>query len=376
MLPLLLALSTSAFAPMLPAPNPMLGSRAAPPEMVLGKAVTWVRQKASCIKQKIGRVVPSREAAPAKFAQGFLEFDPYFDKTNLPKNTFKAKAPFVAKVISTKKISGPKANGETWDVVLSHGGDMPYIEGQSYGVIPPGVNPKNGKPNSVRLYSIASSRYGDDMTGKTTTLCVKRALYWDPELKAFDPAKKGICSNYLCDLKPGDEVLLTGPAGDVMLLPEENPNADIIMLATGTGIAPMRTFLRRLFFEDTPYARDFKGLAWLFFGVYNSDALLYEDEWQTILKKHPGRFRYDKAISEEMKNKDGGNMFVQHKMEEYADEIFDRLEKGAHMYLCGLRGMLPGVQESLKKVAEAKGIDYDEFLKNLKEKGQWHVEVY
>jgi ferredoxin--NADP+ reductase len=161
-----------------------------------------------------------------------------------------------------------------------------------------------------------------------------------------------------------------------MLLPEENPNADIIMLATGTGIAPMRTFLRRLFFEDTPYARDFKGLAWLFFGVYNSDALLYEDEWQTILKKHPGRFRYDKAISEEMKNKDGGNMFVQHKMEEYADEIFDRLEKGAHMYLCGLRGMLPGVQESLKKVAEAKGIDYDEFLKNLKEKGQWHVEVY
>ena len=83
---------------------------------------------------------------------------------------------------------------------------MPYWEGQSYGVIAPGTNPKNGKPNSVRLYSIASSRYGDDMAGTTTSLCVRRATYWCPELKADDPAKKGVCSNYLCDSAPGDEV--------------------------------------------------------------------------------------------------------------------------------------------------------------------------
>merc|ERR1711904_51504 len=73
-----------------------------------------------------------------------------------------------------------------------------------------GTNPKNGKPNSVRLYSIASSRYGDDMTGTTTTLCVRRATYWCPEFKADDPAKKGVCSNYLCDSKPGEDVKL-GP---------------------------------------------------------------------------------------------------------------------------------------------------------------------
>ena len=77
-----------------------------------------------------------------------------------------------------------------------------------------------------------------------------------------------------------------------------------------------------------------------------------------------------------MKNKDGGPMYVQYKMEEHADEIFERLDKGAHMYLCGLRGMLPGVQESLQKVAESKGLDYDEFLAKLKKNKQWHVEVY
>lgn len=76
--------------------------------------------------------------------------------------------------------------------------------------------------------------------GTTTTLCVRRATYYDPELGRDDPAKKGVCSNFLCDAKPGDELQLTGPAGKVMLMPEKNPNADIIMVATGTGIAPYR----------------------------------------------------------------------------------------------------------------------------------------
>ena len=98
---------------------------------------------------------------------------------------------------------------------------MPYWEGQSYGVLPPGTNPKNGKPHTVRLYSIASSRYGDDMSGQTSSLCVRRATYWDPEMGKEDPAKKGVCSNYLCDSKPGDDCKMTGPSGKVMLMPEE-----------------------------------------------------------------------------------------------------------------------------------------------------------
>merc|ERR1711892_813870 len=156
--------------------------------------------------------------------------------------------------------------------------------------IAPGTNPKNGKPNSVRLYSIAASRYGDDMTGATTSLCVRRATYWCPELKADDPAKKGICSNFLCDTKPGDEVKLTG--------------------ASGTGIAPYRSFIRRLFVEKTPFAADYKGLAWLFLGVANSDALLYDDEWQPIVKNFPDNFKLDYALSREQKNKAGGKMYI------------------------------------------------------------------
>ena len=228
----------------------------------------------------------------------------------------------------------------------------------------------------MRLYSIASSRYGDDMTGNTGSLCVRRATYWCPELKADDPAKKGICSNFLCDTQPGDDVNLTGPAGKVMLMPEEDPKTDLIMVATGTGIAPYRGFIRRLFAEDTPAADAYKGEAWLFLGVANSDALLYDDEFQAAKKSHPDNFRLDYALSREQENKNGGKMYIQDKVEEYADEIFTKLDSGAHIYFCGLKGMMPGIQDMLKGVCEGKGIAYDEWLKGLKAKKQWHVEVY
>merc|ERR1719428_450560 len=126
--------------------------------------------------------------------QDFLEADPYFDMSSIPLNTYKNKEPFTGKVVSCKRIVGPQATGETCHIIMNHEGKMPYWEGQSYGVIPPGINPKNGRPNSVRLYSIASSRYGDDMTGTTTSLCVRRATYWCPETQTIDPAKKGVCS--------------------------------------------------------------------------------------------------------------------------------------------------------------------------------------
>lgn len=73
-----------------------------------------------------------------------------------------------------------------------------------------------------------------------------------------------------------------------------------------------------------------------------------------MLKSHPNNFRVDYALSREQTNKAGGKMYIQDKMEEYADEIFDRLSKGAHIYFCGLKGMMPGIQETLERVAASK----------------------
>merc|ERR1712194_544046 len=124
--------------------------------------------------------------------------------------------------------------------------------------------------------------------------------------------------------KPGEGVMLTGPSGKVMLIPEKDPKADLIMVATGTGIAPYRSIIRRLFVEKTPY----------------------------------------------------GEMYSQDKVAEYSDEVFTRMDNGAHMYFCGLKGMMPGILTMLEGVSKEKGIVWEDKLKEWKKNGQWHVEVY
>jgi len=151
----------------------------------------------------------------------------------------------------------------------------------------------------------------------------------------------------LCDSKPGDEIKLTGPSGKVLLMPEDKPDTTYIMVATGTGIAPFRAFMRRLFGEGNPRNSDFTGLAWLFLGVANSDSLLYDEEFQIYKSQYPERVRLDYALSREATNSNGGKMYIQDKMREYADEVFTALDKGAHIYFCGLKGMMPGIQVSL-----------------------------
>ncbi|KAL7255673.1 hypothetical protein ACSBR1_009743 [Camellia fascicularis] len=185
-------------------------------------------------------------------------------------NKFRPKDPYVGRCLLNTKITGDDAPGETWHMVFSTEGEVPYSEGQSIGVIADGVD-KNGKPHKLRLYSIASSALGDFGDSKTVSLCVKRLLYTNDQGEIV----KGVCSNFLCDLKPGAEVKITGPVGKEMLMPKD-PNATIIMLGTGTGIAPFRSFLWKMFFEKYDDYK-FNGLAWLFLGVPTSSSLLYKE---------------------------------------------------------------------------------------------------
>lgn len=313
-----------------------------------------------------------QQASKAKVSVSPLSLE---DAKEPPLNIYKPKEPYTATIVSVERIVGPKAPGETCHIVIDHEGNLPYWEGQSYGVVPPGENPKKpGSPHNVRLYSIASTRYGDSFDGKTASLCVRRAVYYDPETGKEDPSKNGVCSNFLCNAKPGDKVKITGPSGKIMLLPEDNPNATHIMIGTGTGVAPFRGYLRRMFMESVPMK--FNGLAWLFLGVANTDSLLYDDEFTKYLNDYPGNFRYDRALSREQKNNKGGKMYVQDKIEEYSDEIFKLLDEGAHIYFCGLKGMMPGIQDTLKRVAEERGESWEQKLSQLKKNKQWHVEVY
>ena len=107
-----------------------------------------------------------------------------------------------------------------------------------------------------------------------------------------------------------------------------------------------------------------------------TDGLLYDDDWQEIAQRKPDNFRLTYAISREQNKADGGKMYVQDRLAENAEELFERLDKGGHIYFCGLKGMMPGIIETLQQVAEARGVNWESKLEELKKAGQWHVEVY
>ena len=128
--------------------------------------------------------------------------------------------------------------------------------------------------------------------------------------------------------------------------------------------------------EETPAATAFTGLAWLVLGVPTTEGLLYDDDWQEIAARKPDNFRLTYAISREQKTADGRKMYVQDRLAESAEELFERLDKGAHIYFCGLKGMMPSIIETLEGVAAARGVEWESKLATLKKNGQWHVEVY
>ncbi len=322
-------------------------------------------------KPSVSKAEPSKIEAPKTEAAKVVKKK----HADVPVNIYRPKTPYEGTVIENYSLLKDGAIGRVNHITFDLKDSDPflnYVEGQSIGIMPAGED-ANGKPHKLRLYSIASTRHGDDFNGNTVSLCV-RQLQYEKDGETIN----GVCSTYLCNIKPGDKVKITGPVGKEMLLPDEE-DANIVMLATGTGIAPMRAYLRRMF-EATEKEKNkwnFKGKAWLFMGAPKSANLLYEDDLQRYLTNYPDNFKYTKAISREQQNTKGGRMYIQDRVLESANELFNMIEdEKTHIYLCGLKGMEPGIDEAMTKAAEEKGLNWSELRPQLKKAGRWHVETY
>jgi len=264
-------------------------------------------------------------------------------------NLYTQKEPLSATVVDKYRISDLSSPNYCWHVVLDISASQmarKYRIGQSVGVIPTGrfhnaefnlahnQIRKGTLASKIRLYSIASTCWGDDWEGNTISLCIKREISEDIESGEL---VMGAASNYICDVAIGDQVMITGPVGKSFLLPDNPLDYNYVFAATGTGIAPYRGMLIELFNQG------FEKEAWLFFGVPYSTDILYDDEFRYFADRH-SNFHYVTAISREQKNDQGKRMYVQDRLAQYADQLVSLLNQPTTlMYLCGLKGMEYGI---------------------------------
>ncbi|MDX2084706.1 MAG: FAD-binding oxidoreductase [Candidatus Melainabacteria bacterium] len=288
--------------------------------------------------------------------------------SEIPSNIYKPTQPWMATVVENTLLTPGSANDVCHVVLDLDGSDLYYLEGQSLGVLPPGTDP-NGQPHKLRLYSIASPAVGEDGQGKHVALCVKRLVYQEADTGA---TRHGVCSNYLCNLKPGDRVAVTGPVGKAFLMPE-HPEAHWIMIATGTGIAPFRAFLQKAYTQPHPSPA---AQHWLFFGMQHTTDFLYRQELEHYQQTQQN-FHLVTAISREQQTDDGKRLYVQHRLYEQGETLFKLLQQpNTYVYICGLKGMETGILEALQRVGEETGQPWEDLMARLKAEKRWRVEVY
>lgn len=265
-------------------------------------------------------------------------------------NLYNLGKPVTARVQGNYRLTNDPDHDIRHIILDFKGQNMPVLEGQSIGILPPGLD-KDGKAHLPRLYSVSSPRDGERPNFHNVSLTVKR----DPE---------GICSNYLCDLEQGAEVQVIGPFGATFLLPQD-PSARLLMICTGTGSAPMRAFtMQRQRVGAT-------GDMVLFFGARSPDALPYFGPLgkvpTSVLQQHLVFSRLDGQPKE----------YVQDRLVAEQDKIAEMIaDPNTYIYICGLRGMEEGLERAFTNIAESIGQQWTALRDVMREDGRYHVETY
>jgi len=218
------------------------------------------------------------------------------------------------------------------------------------------------RPIPPRLYSISSSM---ESVGEEVHVTVSVVRY-----ERKDRLRNGACSSHLADtIELDDQLPIYIDKNPSFKLPANG--SKIIMVGAGTGVAPYRAFMQHR------ESLGIKGESWLFFGDrrFSSD-FLYQAEWQKLLKSEH-LTKLDVAFSRDQEEK----IYVQHKLKENQEEVFNWIENGAHFYLCGdMKYMAKDVNKTLLEIIQTQGGVTEEqaekYVKNLKREKRFQTDVY
>ncbi|WHY64851.1 assimilatory sulfite reductase (NADPH) flavoprotein subunit [Neobacillus sp. SuZ13] len=214
-----------------------------------------------------------------------------------------------------------------------------------------------------RLYSISSSLAANPDEVHLTIGAVR--------YEAHGRKRNGVCSIQTAErLQPGDTVPVYIQHNENFKLPN-NPDAPIIMVGPGTGAAPFRSFMQ----EREEIGAE--GKSWLFFGDQHFVTdFLYQTEWQKWLKDGV-LSKLDVAFSRDTAEK----VYVQHRMLENSKELFEWLEEGAHLYICGdEKHMAHDVHNTLIDIIEKEGClsreKAEEYVAEMQQQKRYQRDVY
>lgn len=215
----------------------------------------------------------------------------------------------------------------------------------------------------ARLYSIASSL---EANPEEVHLTIGAVRY-----ETHGRERNGVCS-ILCSerLQPGDTLPIYIQNNQNFKLPQ-NPETPIIMVGPGTGVAPFRSFMQER--EETGA----EGKSWMFFGDQHFVTdFLYQTEWQKWIKDGV-LTRMDVAFSRDQEEK----VYVQHRMQEHSKELFEWLQEGAVVYICGdEKHMAHDVHQTLIEIIEKEGglsrENAESYLADMQQNKRYQRDVY
>ncbi|MFA7345759.1 MAG: hypothetical protein WC003_15775 [Terrimicrobiaceae bacterium] len=213
-----------------------------------------------------------------------------------------------------------------------------------------------------RLYSIASSQKAVGESVHLTVGVVRYGVEHSPR------ERSGVCSTFLAERAEGIPVFVH--SAKYFRMPE-NPEAPVIMVGPGTGVAPFRAFVQER------QATGAGGPMWLFFGEQHAATdFLYGGEWAAALGAGT-LTKLSTAFSRDQANK----IYVQHRMLEEGAELFDWLQRGAYFYVCGdAARMAKDVDAALHRIVEQNGgmtaEQAKEYVDSMKDGKRYRKDVY
>jgi sulfite reductase alpha subunit-like flavoprotein len=247
---------------------------------------------------------------------------------------------YKAKLLSSKRIT-PESSREEVRQLIFHTDNLYFDSkvGTCIRVLAPG---QYGNPYHMRLYSIADTDASDE--GAQFEICVRRCFYID---EASGEECAGIASNYLCDLKPGSEIKFSGPVGYPFVVPE-SPNADLLMIGMGTGIAPFRGLIRMIYEKHGGW----KGKVRLFHGARTGLEMLYLNEANKDLSNYFDQptFKAFQAVSP--RPAFDAPISMDTVLEQNATEVWEIVNSpDCRVYVAGMTQMLGMIEHAMTNFA-------------------------